>query len=47
MEPVTKLYLDPSAGSLAFQILVGGVFATMAIFRRYWSRVAFWKRSRE
>ncbi len=46
MEYLTLLsYLDPASGSLTFQILIGGLVAALAVLRRYWSRIAFWKRS--
>jgi hypothetical protein len=40
-------YLDPAAGSLAFQILIGSFFAMAAMFRRHLGRVALWRRFRK
>jgi len=48
MEPaIILLYLDPASGSLAFQILIGGFLAAMAVVRRHWNRAAFWRRLRK
>ena len=45
-------YLDPSAGSIAYQIAIGGIVAAATAARIYWSRLKslirnlFWNRSR-
>jgi len=33
------LYLDPSAGSMGFQMIVGGLLAAAGVVRLYWRRV--------
>lgn len=39
-------YLDPAAGSIAFQAAVGAVLAGLAAARMYWSKVRSLLRSR-
>ena len=33
------LYLDPSAGSMGFQMIVGGLLTALGVVRLYWRRV--------
>jgi hypothetical protein len=33
------LYLDPSSGSMAFQMMVGGLLTAAGVIRLYWKRV--------
>ena len=40
-------YLDPGTGSMAFQLLVGGLVAVLATLKIYWARLkAFTVRKR-
>jgi hypothetical protein len=32
-------YLDPSSGSMVFQMVVGGLLATAGVLRLYWSKL--------
>jgi hypothetical protein len=32
-------YLDPGSGSMAFQAILGGIAAALAVGRLYWSRI--------
>jgi hypothetical protein len=32
-------YLDPGTGSIALQLLIGGIVAALATLRAYWSRI--------
>ena len=34
-----KAYLDPGTGSMAIQLLMGGVVALLATLRLYWDRM--------
>ena len=34
-----EAYLDPSTGSMVFQIVAGGVIAAAATMRLYWGRI--------
>jgi hypothetical protein len=34
-----EAYLDPGSGSIALQLLLGGVVATLATVRLYWDRL--------
>jgi hypothetical protein len=34
-----KAYLDPGTGSMALQLLMGGVVALLATVRLYWERM--------
>ena len=34
-----QAYLDPGTGSMAIQLLMGGVVAVLATFRLYWDRM--------
>jgi hypothetical protein len=34
-----QAYLDPGTGSMAIQLLMGGVVALLATFRLYWDRM--------
>jgi len=34
-----KAYLDPGTGSMAIQLLMGGVVAVLATLRLYWDRM--------
>ena len=34
-----QAYLDPGTGSMALQLLVGGVVAVLATLRVYWGRL--------
>lgn len=43
---VVLCYLDPASGSLAFQILVGGVLAVLAAVRGWWRRLIWWRRNK-
>jgi hypothetical protein len=46
MEPVISclLYLDPYSGSLAYQILVGGILTAVTCWRKPWQKLAEWIR---
>jgi hypothetical protein len=36
-------YLDPGAGNIVLQVLLGGVVGVIAIFKLYWSQIkGFW-----
>jgi hypothetical protein len=37
-------YLDPGTGSVAIQLVLGGVVALLATAKLYWSRVVSWLR---
>ncbi len=39
-------YIDPFTGSVALQVLIGGVFATLYMLRRSWQKIALtlWRR---
>ncbi|MCL6545690.1 MAG: hypothetical protein K6T61_10710 [Bryobacteraceae bacterium] len=39
-------YLDPAAGSLTFQILMGGVLAVLATFRGWWRKLPWLRRKK-
>jgi hypothetical protein len=34
-----QAYLDPGTGSIALQLLLGGIVAAIATVRMYWSRI--------
>lgn len=34
-----QAYLDPGTGSMALQLLIGGLVAALATFRLYWDRM--------
>ena len=34
-----QAYLDPGTGAIALQLLIGGIVATLAAVRLYWSRL--------
>jgi hypothetical protein len=34
-----QAYLDPGTGSMALQLLMGGIVAVLATFRLYWDRM--------
>ena len=38
-ERAQAFYLDPTTGSLAFQTLIGGLLAALAVLHLYWRRV--------
>jgi hypothetical protein len=41
-------YLDPGTGSVAVQLILGGLVAALAAVRLYWGRVkGFFRRTRE
>ena len=35
-------YLDPGTGSIAIQVILGGVVALLATLKLYWARVVSW-----
>jgi hypothetical protein len=37
-------YLDPGTGSVAIQIILGGVVALLATIKLYWARITSWLR---
>jgi hypothetical protein len=43
-------YLDPTSGSIAFQVAISSLLAAAAVFRLYWDKVKHairWKRTPE
>lgn len=42
--PVLLAYLDPSTGSIWFQVVLGAVVGTAALARQYWAALrALWR----
>jgi hypothetical protein len=39
MIPAVPAYLDPTAGSIAYQAAISGLLAAAAACRMYWSRI--------
>jgi hypothetical protein len=39
-------YLDPGTGSVAIQVILGGMVALLATIKLYWARVKSWLRRR-
>ena len=37
-------YLDPGTGSVAIQVILGGVVALLATLKLYWARITSWWR---
>ena len=40
-------YIDPGAGSLILQLLIGGVAGSLLAIRLFWRRLSVWWRSRK
>jgi hypothetical protein len=39
-------YLDPGTGSVAIQVILGGIVALLATVKLYWARISSWVRRR-
>jgi hypothetical protein len=39
-------YLDPGTGSIAIQVILGGIVALLATLKLYWARITSWLRRR-
>jgi hypothetical protein len=37
-------YLDPGTGSIAIQVILGGIVALLATVKLYWARITAWLR---
>ena len=37
-------YLDPGTGSVAIQVILGGIVALLATVKLYWARITSWLR---
>jgi hypothetical protein len=35
-------YLDPGTGSIAIQVILGGIVALLATVKLYWARITSW-----